>query len=398
MTTAYAGAIEVQITATQRITKAYYSAGGQLVALRVYTAPTNSVLYYLHSDHLGSTSLTTCGNSACGPLGSVVGELKYYPFGQTRSTWGSTPTDRRFTGQVSEEAHLGSLYFYNARYYSPAIGRFLSADTIVPQLENPQAWNRYAYVVNSPLKYTDPSGHCFIILCIVAIGAAVVSVAAATEAIAYTAEVVQTGSGWDATEYWNRVTHPRLETVANAAVVVASTVAEPLDYLSTGVQCLTGECSVADVALTVVPGALGAIRKSLDQAVDAAQALENASDAARALENAGDAVPHSGLTGGNIPDRIYRAGDPSPSNLRPRPGENGVSFRDSLSNPWPMPDTGPVFKPGKPYFGIDTSKLPDGSVIPDPPPPGHVIVRRGVDLVSLRDEPGFIVERGKFPK
>jgi uncharacterized protein RhaS with RHS repeats len=59
MTTAYAGAIELQITATQRITKAYYSAGGQLIAIRVYTSPTNSVLYFLHSDHLGRTSLTT---------------------------------------------------------------------------------------------------------------------------------------------------------------------------------------------------------------------------------------------------------------------------------------------------------------------------------------------------
>jgi hypothetical protein len=59
ITTAYAGAIEVQITATQRITKAYYSVGSQLVAMRVYTSPTNSVLYFLHSDHLGSTSLTT---------------------------------------------------------------------------------------------------------------------------------------------------------------------------------------------------------------------------------------------------------------------------------------------------------------------------------------------------
>jgi hypothetical protein len=51
------------------------------------------------------------------------------------------------------------LYFYNARYYDPSLGRFLQADTIVPNPANPQSLNRYSYVLNSPLRYTDPSGH-----------------------------------------------------------------------------------------------------------------------------------------------------------------------------------------------------------------------------------------------
>jgi hypothetical protein len=59
------------------------------------------------------------------------------------------------------------LYDYNARYYDPTIGRFVSADSIVPQATNPQALNRYSYVVNNPLKYTDPTGHCFIVCAIV---------------------------------------------------------------------------------------------------------------------------------------------------------------------------------------------------------------------------------------
>ena len=56
-------------------------------------------------------------------------------------------------------AGLG-IYHYQARFYSPKLGRFLSADTIVPGYANPQNLNRYSYVLNNPLKYIDPSGHC----------------------------------------------------------------------------------------------------------------------------------------------------------------------------------------------------------------------------------------------
>jgi hypothetical protein len=49
---------------------------------------------------------------------------------------------------------------YGARFYSPRLGRFVSADSIVPQPGEPQALNRYSYVYNNPVIYTDPSGHC----------------------------------------------------------------------------------------------------------------------------------------------------------------------------------------------------------------------------------------------
>jgi RHS repeat-associated protein len=61
--------------------------------------------------------------------------------------------------KCNEESGLGSLYFYGARWYSPAVGRFLIADTIVPEVGNPQAYNRYAYSLNNPVRYTDPTGH-----------------------------------------------------------------------------------------------------------------------------------------------------------------------------------------------------------------------------------------------
>jgi hypothetical protein len=49
--------------------------------------------------------------------------------------------------------------FYQARYYDPVIGRFTSADTVVPDPEYSQDYNRYSYVRNNPLRYTDPTGH-----------------------------------------------------------------------------------------------------------------------------------------------------------------------------------------------------------------------------------------------
>jgi RHS repeat-associated protein len=109
---------------------------------------------YLHGDHLGSTSLTTSGAAPA----TIVAQARYLPFGGTRWESGTTPTDFQFTGQRKEAAF--GLYDYNARYYAPLIGRFVSADTVVPGASNPQALNRYAYTFNNPLKYTDPSGHC----------------------------------------------------------------------------------------------------------------------------------------------------------------------------------------------------------------------------------------------
>jgi len=121
----------------------YYPAAG---AMRV-----NGTLYYMLKDHLGSASVVTDST------GAVVGEQRYYPFGETRLTTGTMYTDKLFTGQ-REITGLG-IYHYQSRFYSPKLGRFLSADTIVPNPANPQAFNRYAYVLNNPTRYVDPTGH-----------------------------------------------------------------------------------------------------------------------------------------------------------------------------------------------------------------------------------------------
>jgi RHS repeat-associated protein len=107
-------------------------------------------LTYLHGDHLGSTSLTTDAN------GAKTARVLYYPYGEERYREGTLQTDYQFTSQRKEDF---GLYDYRARFYDPSLGRFVSADTIVPNPGNAQDLNRYAYVRNNPVAYNDPTGH-----------------------------------------------------------------------------------------------------------------------------------------------------------------------------------------------------------------------------------------------
>ncbi len=83
--------------------------------------------------------------------------LKYTAYGELRT--GSSTTDYRYTGQ-REEAEIG-LYYYVARFFDPAVGRFISADTIVPDPGSSQGYDRYGYVNGNPINRSDPSGHCY---------------------------------------------------------------------------------------------------------------------------------------------------------------------------------------------------------------------------------------------
>jgi RHS repeat-associated protein len=83
---------------------------------------------------------------------------RYYPYGGTRPNVGTVPTDYQFTGQKLDSGT--GLYYYGARYYDLVTGRFISPDLIVPGAGSPQDLNRYAYTLNNPVRYTDPSGHC----------------------------------------------------------------------------------------------------------------------------------------------------------------------------------------------------------------------------------------------
>jgi RHS repeat-associated protein len=163
--------------------KKLYQFNGRVVAQRDGT--TNAVIW-IHPDHLGGSFITTTGSAA------ISESLVYNPWGQTISA-GITQTSLNFTGQRLDGT---GLLYYNARYYDANLGRFISADTIVPGAgsltvspndpvaagawsqrsggpTNPQQLNRYSYVLNNPVNRIDPSGHCLgpvLVWCAVVVG------------------------------------------------------------------------------------------------------------------------------------------------------------------------------------------------------------------------------------
>lgn len=87
----------------------------------------NGVLSYLYGDQLGSVSTVANGS------GSLVSKTFYHPWGTTRYTQGTNPTDYAYTGQMQE----GNIYFDNAIWSRVGrngtdlvIGRFLQVDAI----------------------------------------------------------------------------------------------------------------------------------------------------------------------------------------------------------------------------------------------------------------------------
>ncbi len=88
-------------------------------------------------------------------------DLVFAPFGEVRVGALSSLTDFGYTGQRHDPS-TGGLVYYGSRYYLPGLKRFISPDTIVPNPINPQDWNRYAYVLNNPVNFTDPTGHAYI--------------------------------------------------------------------------------------------------------------------------------------------------------------------------------------------------------------------------------------------
>jgi len=138
----------------------YVFFGGKRIARR---DPGGAVHFYI-SDHLGSARIVTDAvgtMSACPPSGVVSGEAEsdFYPFGGERVICDRLANHNyKFTGK-ERDTETGNDYF-GARYYPNTLFRWLSPDPLLNsgRPDNPQTWNRYAYTLNNPLKFVDPTG------------------------------------------------------------------------------------------------------------------------------------------------------------------------------------------------------------------------------------------------
>jgi RHS repeat-associated protein len=115
---------------------------------------------YFHSDAVGTVRMVTS------ETGTLLASYDFFPFGQQSGGTGSSDNKRLFTGQERDTeltvgSNWGPLDYFGARYYDARAGRFTGVDPVLTMGDNlvdPQRWNRYVYVRNNPLKYTDPTG------------------------------------------------------------------------------------------------------------------------------------------------------------------------------------------------------------------------------------------------
>ena len=167
---AYIGAVEIisdnETTGLQTITKTRLSP--DVMHVKIQGSTTAEVFEYAHRDHLGSIEVVTDDN------GNILDRLAFEPFGsRKKKDWGgnisTTELDsllgldwdhsrkaRGFTGH--EHLDRTGFVHMNGRVYDPILGRFLSPDPVVAFPTFSQSWDRYSYVVNSPVSLTDPSG------------------------------------------------------------------------------------------------------------------------------------------------------------------------------------------------------------------------------------------------
>lgn len=164
-----------EVTGT-RTTKHIYAGDTLIASIENNGTPTT---YIVHTDHLGGTNVVTDSS------GNLNQTLSYYPFGSTRinQQQGSFNERNKFTGHDFDDQT--GLYYMQARYENPSIGRFISEDPsfldigrpdfkqlygqpLALFLATPQNLNSYSYVNNNPVTLKDPDGR--IIPLLIALG------------------------------------------------------------------------------------------------------------------------------------------------------------------------------------------------------------------------------------
>jgi RHS repeat-associated protein len=154
--------IEIEGTTTRHIN--YVMAGDGVTALIIQEEENGipvsppSQTYFMYKDHLGSIVALTDA------AGDVVFEQSFDAWGRYRNpedwTYDNITESPTWLRGYTGHEHLPhfDLINMNGRIYDPILGRMLSPDRFVPDPLSTQGYNRYSYVFNNPLRYTDPSG------------------------------------------------------------------------------------------------------------------------------------------------------------------------------------------------------------------------------------------------
>ncbi len=150
-----------------RVDTAFYQTGSTLANVVLsgnLGGSATANINWLVTDQLGTPRLVFDKTGAL----ATVKRHDYLPFGEELSTGQGTRTTtlgygaadgvrQKFTSQ--ERDNETGLDYMHARYFASAQGRFTSADTFGGSTGNPQSLNRYAYVGNNPMNFSDPTGH-----------------------------------------------------------------------------------------------------------------------------------------------------------------------------------------------------------------------------------------------
>ena len=128
-------------------TKTYYVYG-----LGLLHEETGSTVRYYHCDRRGDTVLLTDAS------GGVTDRASYGVFGDLVSRSGTTDTPFLFNGCYGVQTDANGLYYLRARYYHPALRRFLNQDSVLGSIASAMSLNRYAYANGNPVTEIDPFG------------------------------------------------------------------------------------------------------------------------------------------------------------------------------------------------------------------------------------------------
>ena len=133
----------------------YLTSATGLFAIFVSTSNGGGTMHYTLKDHQGSLAAVVRGNT--------VERLSYDPWGRQRNTtdFGYDNVNYTFDRGYTLHEHYDDfdLINMNGRLYDPILGRMLSPDVVIQDEQNSQAYNRYSYCFNNPLRFTDPSGY-----------------------------------------------------------------------------------------------------------------------------------------------------------------------------------------------------------------------------------------------